>query len=352
MNVTDSTNDPIWKNEFDFQAKATLSEKIGHIFNCFLAIGFVCRVFLGKRCWKVPKLMHTAMTLLIVRKALAILSGFYIYEATRLDKTHLRDKEEEVQQELKSNGLNYEGVCLDKLGIAYAAARVTHADIQSNQVWALHAVGVSDAMELHVKSIAEKNKTLGINTLIINGPQVVNSGGLPSRYHLGAAYEAGLQYLEKVIKANKIILHGYSFGGGTLAEAVLNHDFTFGKEHNISYLFISDRTFSDLQSIAAHRTYRLVASVLNLVDMQLDGMACAKRLTDLNIRHIIIQGEQDSDLVIPDCVSLAKALKDKGIVQNKVLITSQEIEHGKPLPNKIDEALKLEIEQFVKPPQR
>lgn len=46
-----------------------------------------------------------------MRQVLAILCGFYIYEATRLDKTRLRTVEKEAEQLLKNNGLNYESVC-------------------------------------------------------------------------------------------------------------------------------------------------------------------------------------------------------------------------------------------------
>jgi hypothetical protein len=338
---------PEWTKVTSFEVEVSWQEKISHIFNTCLAASFVGGFFLLRHSQPALLFPQAVITLLVARKVLAICSGFYIYEATGLDKLELKGAQRQARKALARDSLKCRKIALHRLSATYAAYRVTSKTIRNTGVWAIHAVGVKDAVEPHIETIARANAKLGINTLMVNGPQVGNSGGMPNRYHLGAAYEAALQYLEQVIKAQRIIMHGYSFGGAMLAEAVLNHDFKRQIERGTKYMFISDRTFSDLLSIVSLRTHGLGYPLLLLLGMQLDGVAGAKKLTELGIRHLIIQGQNESDKIIPDGVSLSKALKDNDMCINRLLVTSDQIEHGKELPEIAQQAIQKEIKLLI-----
>jgi hypothetical protein len=179
---------------------------------------------------------------------------------------------------------------------------------------------------------------------------VGSSGGWPTRYQLGAGFEAGLQLLEREIGATQIVMHGLSLGGGMMAEAILNHDFTEGMNRDIRYLSISDRTFSRLSSIAAHVVGAFVKPLFFVSGTELDGLGAAKKLSELGIRQVIIQhnslNADGSDWVIPDSKSLAYKLHAEKGLQNKVFLESPGIDHNGPLPFDIQASLSKEINSF------
>lgn len=84
------------------------------------------------------------------------------------------------------------------------------------------------------------------NLLIFNYPGTQSSTGLPSREALIKSHFAMLNFLEdpRGIGAKEIIGYGFSVGGAAQAEALDTHTLKSG----IKYVFIKDRTFSDLAS--------------------------------------------------------------------------------------------------------
>ncbi len=128
----------------------------------------------------------------------------------------------------------------------------------------------------------------------------------------GAGFEAGMKFLEREVKATHIIMRGLSLGGGMMGEAILNHDFTAGMKKDIRYLFIADRSFSRLSTVAVALVGLVVQPIFYITGTEPDGVAAACKLSQLGIQQIIIQHTSErgngSDYVIPDNASLAYEL--------------------------------------------
>jgi hypothetical protein len=169
---------------------------------------------------------------------------------------------------------------------------------------------------------------------------------------MGAGFEAGIRFLEREVKAVHIIMRGLSLGGGMMGEAVLNHDFTEGMKKDIRYLSITDRSFSRLSTIAEALVGQIVKPIFYITGTELDGVAAARKLSQLGIQQIIIQhtseGGTGSDYVIPDSTSLAYELHKDPTLESKVFLESQFITHNGQLPGNIENSLKRKIQEFVK----
>lgn len=202
--------------------------------------------------------------------------------------------------------------------------------------------------------------------LLKNGPGAGRSGGWPTSYSAQAGQEAGLQFLEKVIKAQKILFCGISYGGGAQAEAILNHQF----DEKIKYVVWSDRTFSTLSNAAsaiveqvAYCLSLIVKPLFFLLGIELNGVAAAKKLEDLKIPHIITQNnltsannqilirycsEKGTDDVIPNQASLAVGLKQVGMENSDRLTCygSEKVDHNNPLPSEIGVLVERDLRDF------
>jgi hypothetical protein len=271
---------------------------------------------------------------------------------------------EEIVNYLKEKGYTVKNISLYKSGIKYDGLIVTHASTSENGKWTINALGYNMKMEDRVKYVAGENFSNECNTLIINGPSVGQSGGWPTRYQMGAGFEAGLQYLEHKANAKYIIMHGFSLGGGMMAEAILNHDFKEGQKNNIHYLSISDRSFSRLSTssgamigeAAGMALGKIVELIFYITGTELDGVRAAQRLSQLNIKQIVIQhnglfNQTNTDDVIPDSASLAYELGKEGkegMFKDKVFIESEEVSHNFGLPNNLTRELKHNIKKFRK----
>jgi hypothetical protein len=250
---------------------------------------------------------------------------------------------EEIVNYLKEKGYTVKNISLYKSGIKYDGLIVTHASTSENGKWTINALGYNMKMEDRVKYVAGENFSNECNTLIINGPSVGQSGGWPTRYQMGAGFEAGLQYLEHKANAKYIIMHGFSLGGGMMAEAILNHDFKEGQKNNIHYLSISDRSFSRLSTssgamigeAAGMALGKIVELIFYITGTELDGVRAAQKLSKLAIKQFVIQHNDlsnQTDGVILDSTSLAYELKKEKICEHKVFMESALIQHNELLP--------------------
>lgn len=332
--------------EKEFHATESLHEIIPRLFQtAFLAYALFGGLL--ERTFGLSPNVRKFCVLLVIRKAVAIFAGYRTYDATRLYRGPLRQASTLAESRLNGLGYILKRVTFHKSGATFSGAVCTHRKIINNGSWAIHALGVRSAWEQQIEALSQKNYALGLNTLVINGPGIGDSTGYPTRYQIGACFETGLQYLENVIKANRILMYGYSFGGGSLAEGILNHDFSYGQQKNIKYLFVADRTFDHLQHIAGKTVCSLLYPLFAAVGMQLDGVEAAKKLSSLGIRQIIIQGCDESDDVIVDTVALAKAIKQNTSLCNTQILESSEIAHHQTLPLEIKNALDQEILTFL-----
>jgi len=342
-----------WKSLTSYQADSTAKEKVARVGN---SVVFGATIYAAYASLTGPVgLGSYAVMALAARKITSTTIGYLVYPAafTSLPCSggdYLHDVGEEQMGTLKREGYIVKKISICKSGTTYDAALIGHSTTIDNGKWTIQALGNCMAMEHLLEELGKENIRNQSNTLLINGPSVCKSGGWPTRYQMGAGFEAGLQLLEQEIKATHIVMRGLSLGGGMMAEAILNHDFTQGKKRDISYLSISDRTFSRLSSIAGNLVGRIVEPIFYVTDTELDGIGAAKKLSDLGIRHIIVQhhssNNQGSDQVIPDSVSLAVGLHQEDGLKNKVFLKSTAVTHSGSLPYDIEGDLNREVNQF------
>lgn len=352
------TVQPRWLNIKNFEGNTSLTEKVERVGN--LAVGSTCLLSLFNSVSPRGTALAYASYLawgLAGRKIASTILGYLVYPAAFTSfpycgKEILQKRGKRQIDELQKDGFTVRKITIQKSGTKYDALLITHFDTMKNGTWSLHAKGNAMAMEDVISATARENFANKCNTLLINGPSVSESGGWPTRYQMGAGFEAGLQLLEKEVKATHIIMRGLSLGGGMLAEAVLQHDFTEGLKNDIRYLSISDRTFSKLSSAASEIVGKIVKPIFVCTGTELDGIEAAKKLSALNIRQIIVQHVSNdgtgSDSVIPDNVSLANELhQNYNELTDKVFLESRFIEHNESLPDEIKQQLNDQIHLFT-----
>jgi len=135
---------------------------------------------------------------------------------------------------------------------------------------------------------------------------------------MGDAQEIGMTYLETVIKAHKIAFAGRSLGGAAVGIAVLEHQF----KEEVNYIVVPQMTFSRTTDICAVNAWKMTgsATIVRIVrwlvkwtGLEMDSVAVARKLRDLHIREIIIQGTE-RDEVMPLGARLAEFVEDIEVV--------------------------------------
>lgn len=340
-----------WKTLETYNAKTTSEEKICRIANN-LVFGAAIYGAYSYMTGPLGLVSYAAMAL-ASRKVASTLIGYFAYPAAFTSLPFVKGKFQiyGLWQAflLKEQDFIVRKISIYKSGVKYDAAIIGHSTTIDNGKWTIQALGNVMAMEPFLQSLAEQNYKIKSNTLLINGPSVSESGGWPTRYQMGAGFEAGLQLLENEIKATHIIMQGLSLGGGMMAEAILQHDFKPELERNIHYMSVSVCTFSRLSSIAMHIASRLLGPILYVVNAELDGIGAARKLSDLKITHIIIQHSSEDSLgtdgVIPDNISLAHELHQEEGLNNKIFLESGDVEHSE-YPEEIRRRFRQELDLF------
>ncbi len=342
-----------WQTIKDFTASTTVSEKVWRVVHpvIFLSAAWGLYTLVGGKKQPISTVLACYLPIVLaVRKIVSTLLGYAVYPAIVVAwyyKNDVKEMDEEGKVNLRNNGFYFREISLHKSGTTYVGMVIGYPPIIGNRKWAIHALGNNQPLETIIYEAAYKNWKNGCNTLLINGPGVSKSGGFPTRYQLGAGFEAGLQFLEKEVKATHIIFKGFSLGNGMMSEAVLNHTFL----KNVRYLGVSDRTFGRLSAIAAY-LYGVIATVVFYsTGTELDGISAAKKLSDLEIKQIIIQhsGKDGSnDGIIPHPVSLASAIRN---LDQKVVLESPNILHIGSLPEQIEKNLDEHVKRFLALPE-
>lgn len=351
-----------WKEQEDFYASTTLEEKVCRVAN-IAAFGSVCFGILskirGRRIGLIPRLGMVHLQ----RKALSSLIGYISYPIAGdsqmvTGRSYLKEIFNEGVEEVEQQGFHVRLITLHKSGTSYSAVMITNKDSEDSGHWIVDALGRRSAFEYFIRRKAIDCKEFGVNILIVNGPSVCDSGGVPTRYQMGAGFEAALQFLEKEVKASHILMRGFSLGGGMMAEAILNHDFEAGLDKGIEYLSVADRSFSKLSAVAKPLSAemaggvcsQLVRPLFKLSGAELDGLGAARRLSDLGIRHVVIQhiseGSRGTDGIIPDNVSLSHGMHQMEGLTDKVYIESENMPHNGKIPSPQHEQLCQEIHKF------
>lgn len=263
----EAVEEPIWLSMGVFEADTTASEKVARVGNQAIAATSLlgCYTIATGGVGFFSYLAYPACAL-TARKVTATILGYFTYpsaaaflvkylpEDTRITKiipsflanqykqlvSTARELVNQCEQrgneihELEQEGFRVESISIRKSGTEYDALLITHPKTMDNSNWTLHALGNAMVMENQIYTLAKENYSNQCNTLLINGPSVNKSRGWPTRYQMGAAFEAGLQLLEKEIQAMHIVMRGFSLGGGMMAEAVLQHDFEEGRRKGVS----------------------------------------------------------------------------------------------------------------------
>lgn len=350
INAPSSNPNVHWPSPMPFTADTTLMEKVSRVVNGVVFVGAAGGIYALAMLSVTPLAIAGYICMaLATRKIIAVAIGYIAYPVTKLSQSErisLQDKENIQIENLKRRNFIVQKRTLYKSGIEYEALLV--GDPQKTKKWTLQALGNMMAVEDNIENFACENYSKGSScTMFVKPSSEGLRGAYPTRFQLGAGLEAGMQLLEKQFNPTHILLDGFSIGGGTLSEAILNHDFKTGKENGIQYLAISRVTFDSLANMAGKIT--CIAKLLCfLCGMDLDGVAAARKLSKEGIEQIVIQHkspyEGDSDGVIPDDASLAQALHEEGL--NKTFLESSSISHSYQYPQDIKDTLQQKISEF------
>jgi len=197
------------------------------------------------------------------------------------------------------------------------------------------------------------------NAIVFNYPGVGASSGLPNRQAMAKAYRAILNLLEDKengIGAKEIIGYGYSIGGGVQGDALKTHEL----KKDIKYVFVKNRTFSDLSTTASILTRNpFLGFLVKLLGWNMDSVESSKKLQApeiimqrADVTNFYEELQESSkitgDGVIPCDASLAKALLDDAECpkENKLFIGMLE-DHNDDLNG--PEVIAQKIEAFLKP---
>lgn len=364
------------ESRYKFVASTSTKEKMMRAFNiCVFALPLVALT--GVKLPFAATLVVGAALILAVRKVLEAAIGHIVYPVVLESYIDSYDKSRlHSFHELK--GFSCRRIALAKLGYTYDSFAIEH---DPKAPWALVAGGngwIGEEALCHVSSDFKKR---GLNVLYVNGPGVARSRWFPTRYSMGAAQEAGLQLLEEVVKAKKIVLYGTSLGGGAQAEAICMHQFKEG----VQYLVWSDRTFDFLSNAAGDLAPRIfglegsgakvfgsvVKGLFYLIGLELDSVAGAKRLKELDIRHIVTQNyigveegeyrlpyegeivDRGTDGIITDNSSLYLGIRRAGLTDGESLkdrlklFGSNNVDHNGSLPVEVEKLVRGEIGRFI-----
>lgn len=397
-----------------FHAETSLSEKVGRVFNdtMFLLVGakllskipgigagvsHLARmgfstvtsmpVFhtpqMAAIMANAPKIIMALAVLTVIRKILSVAINLIVYPVVA--ESYISNKgwfgstkgwydgaRWKTFKHYLKNDYACHRVALNKSGIDYDAFAFEHKSTKGNGKWVILAGGngmIGETSLYHIDSDPDYNidrvgdyKDQGFNVLYVNGPGVGRSTGAPTSYSIAAGQEAGLQFLEKVVGAKKILMYGLSLGGGAQAEAVLSHNFNMG---NVDYLVWSDRTFDYLSNAASAMVTHLAKPIFAFLGIELKGVLAEKKLEKLGIKHIITQhshsinqsgilpltgeiGNLDkskTDGVIPDAATLYVGIRRAGFKDDNRIkcFGGPKIHHNGALPGKIKALVDAEI---------
>lgn len=210
-------------------------------------------------------------------------------------------------------------VTLEKEGTRFSGLLVGKPETINNGKWVLQAGGNCQTAEASSWGI-EKYEQIGYNLLAINNPGVGRSEGTSTPENMGECQRTALAYLKTAIKANRVVLAGYSLGGAAIGELINQYNF---ENSETNFLVVRQMTFNEVSQMGEKFTENncllnfLAKPLAVWSGCQMINLDSAKKLAVHNIREIIIQG--DADEVIPMECSLLEALKtqDEEILKNK-----------------------------------
>jgi alpha/beta superfamily hydrolase len=182
----------------------------------------------------------------------------------------------------------------------------------NNGKWVLQAAGNNEPVENMASSCAVAYGAVGCNVLLVNNPGVGGSEGTATPESMGATQNTAIEFLKTKMGATHIVLAGYSLGGASIGQAILQRDFS--KDEHLKFFVLRQATFSKLSEV----TKRFVPSCLGscasaLVrrsSCEMDNVAASRKLRDCAIPEVTIQAADD-DVIRQHSLQAAK--RDEGI---------------------------------------
>lgn len=212
-------------------------------------------------------------------------------------------------------------VTLQKEGVNYRGLLIASEANISNGKWVLHASGnfapIEHIIPESIQPYFETTAGAGFNVLLVNEPYVGRSEGTADPGSMANSQEVGISFLEYGVKAKEIVLTGHSIGGASIGEAILRHEF----KPEINYRVIRLMTFDKL----SHMTGGIGRKVLDWLGYEMDNIASSRKLEELKIPEIIVQGGDDG--VIGNA-NLLDALQRNGITKNKTFHVVPNADHS------------------------
>jgi len=340
-----------WKQLDTFEAENESKDTIQGYVNKFIFMGGVygCYSLLTGGSGWVALGGYAAMGL-ACRKIASVAMGYNVCQEATFFRASKANVEQYATDTLKMKDYWVKKVTLISSSTRYIGYLSGHKDTLENGHWVIHAS--EHKAEDCLERFTEHNYTAyKANTLLINGPSIVGSGGYPTAFQMGAGFEAGLQLLEKTDKVTHILLNLHGFGASMMAEGLLHHQFSPRLVEGMKYLAIFDCAISRLSALISHTKGPYMESIYKLAGMELDCVKAVKILDNFRIEQIIIQHKKEfttdssSDGVIPEEVILSHELNRKNLAHTTFLEDSK-IQHNEPLPRHVKENLDKRINAF------
>lgn len=209
-----------------------------------------------------------------------------------LDQARVKDA-----QDLMAKGFIVRHVTFERNGVKISGVLIGHRDHINNGKWALQATGNIQPVELGITMIGEIYHSQKYNVLMLNNPGIGRSEGTATPETIGATQEMGIQFLETVLKAKKVILAGYSMGGGAMSQAILKHAF----RQDISYAALRQMSFDRVSNVC-HKVLGLswAPALVHWAGCEIDSLQASRRLQELKIPEVVIQSCDTRDVAMHD----------------------------------------------------
>ncbi len=228
-------------------------------------------------------------------------------------------------------------VRFEKDGKALSGVLITHPDYGCNGKWAIQACGNLQPYEIGMEKMAAFYHRKEFSLLLLNNPGVGRSEGESTPQTIGETQEMGIRFLESALKAKKVVMAGFSLGGGAIGQAILRHAF----QPDIKYLAIRQMSFGRVSSVCEKRyreffnaqwLERLIAPLVRWVGCEMDSVEASRYLQKNHIPEVIIQrGDSeeafDCDGAIPKEATLGHTLHEEGITHHKLFIRLPKADH-------------------------
>ena len=195
-------------------------------------------------------------------------------------------------KDLEKSGLKFKRITLDtgnsKIDTAILGSKKSFRDRKKPWIIISNGNGMRFYDHFYKNSpILEMVKKLDAKALFFDYPSVGLSSGYPNRKTMVKTYRKILKFLDEKINAQKIIGYGFSIGGGVQGEAIEDYPFKANKK----YLFIKDRTFSDLSKAAYGLKIPFLLKPFFSIFIILSGWNISSKKSSLKLKHpeIILQ---------------------------------------------------------------